>query len=166
MDSNRLPSSDYDTGAWQQCRHRWVTLCTLMGLFFILLLSCAGPTSTGGTTPQASITPGNQASIIPGNPTPTAPALTQQYEFTEQDSGRMLIYTVTSRFGIILNSQKYPKENLLVSCQPQGTLGSISNLPSVAPPLYAVRYEGVEPGICAIRNGSFLLMVRIVELTQ
>jgi hypothetical protein len=103
-----------------------------------------------------------QALTTPGRPTPHAPQLTQQYEFREQDSGRSVTYTITSRFEIILNSQKYPRKNVEVSCQPQDTLGSVSNLPSVAPPLYAVRYEGVEPGTCIITNGTFRLLVRIV----
>ena len=97
---------------------------------------------------------------------PAPPQLTQQYEFTEQDSGRTVIYTVTSRFGISLNQQKYPKKNMQISCTPPGTLGSVSNLPYVAPPLYAVRYEAVQPGLCTIKNGTFLLTVRIISLNE
>src|SRR5258708_5613419 len=88
--------------------------------------------------------------------------LTQQYDFTEQDSGRTVTYTVTSRFEITLNQQKYPKGNLRVSCSRAGTLGAISNLPSETPPLYAVRYEGVQAGRCTIQNGTFLLTVKII----
>ncbi len=100
MDSNRLTSSDHDTGAWQQCMRRVVPLCILVSLYFILLGSCASPASaTKGTTRQVVATP--------GDPTPT-PQLTQQYEFTVQDSGRTVTYTATSRFGITFNSHKYP----------------------------------------------------------
>jgi len=158
MDSSRLPSSDHDTGSWQQCMRRVVPCCILVSFFFSLLVSCASPASTQGAK--------RQALAMPGDPTPTSPQLTQQYEFTVQDSGKTVTYTATSRFGITLNSQKYPKSNMQVSCSPQGTLGSISNIPSVAPPLYAVRYEGIGPGICTIKDGTFFLIVRIVALMQ
>ena len=129
----------------------------LSGLVFLLFASCAGSGGVAATTPHLTPTPpGAQISVTP------APQLTQQYQFTERDSGRTITYVVTSRFGIILNQQKYPKKQILVSCTPAGTLGSISNLPSVAPPLYAVRYQGVQPGICTIRNGPFFLKVRII----
>jgi hypothetical protein len=155
MDNYRLTSSDRDTGTRQQRMRSVVTLCTLVGFAFILLTSCVSPASTKGTTQLPLSTPGDRS--------PT-PQLTQQYEFTEQDSGRTVTYTITSRFGITLNSQKYPKNNIQVSCQPQDTIGSISNIPSVAPPLYAVRYQGVIAGLCTIRNGTFFLMVRIIDV--
>lgn len=88
--------------------------------------------------------------------------LTQQYEFTAQDSGRTVTYDVTSRFTLILNAQLYPQANLRVTCQPAGTIGTITNLPAETPPLYAVRYEGEEAGSCTITNGAFLLPVNII----
>ncbi len=97
---------------------------------------------------------------------PAPPQLTQQYDFTEHDSGSTLTYTVTTRFEIIFNPQQYPKTNLQLSCTPPEVMGSISNLPSVTPPLYVVRYEAVEPGLCTIRNGTFLLTVGIIALTE
>ena len=158
MESNHSISFDADTGAWQPRARSAVPGWTLPGLAFILMVSCASPVSTQGTTPQRTPT-------TPNNHLSATPQLTQQYEFTEQDSGRTVTYTVTSRFGIILNQQKYPKKNMQVSCHPPGTLGSV-NLPSVAPPLYAVRYEGAQPGICTIKNGTFLLTVRIIALNN
>ncbi len=157
MESNYSTSADADTGAQRPRTPSAVTIGTFLGLAFLLLVSCTNPLSTQGTTPQRTPTsPGNHLSTTP------APQLTQQYEFTEQDSGRTVTYTVTSRFQIIFNPQKYPKKNVQVSCTPPGTLGSVSNLPSVTPPLYAVRYEAVQPGLCTIKNGTFLLTVRIV----
>jgi len=157
MVSNRSTSSDAYTGAQQSRARSTVPGLTLLGLAFLLLVSCANPTSTQGTTPQRTPTTlGNHLS-----PTPT-PQLTQQYDFTEQASGRTITYTVTSRFEIILNQQRYSKKNVQVSCTPPGTLGSVSNLPSVTPPLYVIRYEGVQPGLCTIKNGTFLLRVRII----
>jgi len=157
MVSNRSTSSDTHTGAQQSRARSTVPGLTLLGLAFLILVSCANPASTQGTTPQRTPTTlGNHLS-----PTPT-PQLTQQYDFTEQASGRTITYTVTSRFEIILNQQRYSKKNVQVSCTPPGTLGSVSNLPSVTPPLYVIRYEGVQPGLCTIKNGTFLLTVRII----
>lgn len=157
MESNRSTSSDAHTEVQQSRARSTVPGLTLLCLAFLLLVSCANPASTQGTTPQRTPTaPSNHLSITP------TPQLTQQYEFTEQASGRTITYTVTSRFEIILNQQRYSKKNVQVSCTPQGTLGSVSNLPSVPPPLYVIRYEGVQPGLCTIKNGTFLLTVRII----
>ena len=134
------------------------SLPLLFSIAFLIFASCAGPTSTQTTTPQQTPT----AQSIPASPAST-PQLTQQYEFKEQDSGRTVTFTVTSRFQIILDQQKYPKKNVQVSCTPPETLGSVSNLPAVAPPLYALRYEGVQAGLCTIKNGNFLLTVRIIS---
>jgi hypothetical protein len=163
MDSNRLTASHHDIGDWRRFARRLIPLYILASFAMILLIGCA-PASTAGVAQQASTTPAGRTPTPLATPAQTPPSLTQQYSFTAQDSGRTLTYTVTSRFGITLNSQKYPKSHLQVICSPQDTLGSISNIPSVAPPLYAVRYQGVEPGICTIKNGSFFLTVRIVAL--
>jgi hypothetical protein len=158
MEGNRSIASDSGIKAWHQHVRSTFTIWVLWSLASILLVSCAHPVSTSGTLPPQTPTSSN----IPLSTTPT-PRLTQQYEFTEQDSGRMVTYTVTSRFGINLNQQRYPKKNIQISCTPPGTLGSISNLPSIVPPLYAVRYEAVQPGLCTIKNGTFLLRVRIIS---
>ncbi len=103
-------------------------------------------------------------SVKTPSPTPT-PQLTSQYEFTAQDSGKTVTYVVTSRFQILLNQQLYPKEQVHISCTPSAALGTVSNLPSVTPPLYVLRYETVFPGKCTIKNGDFLLTVITVAST-
>lgn len=161
MEDNRFTSSDSSTKAWYQHAHSAVTVWTLSALTVILLVGCANPVSTQGTILQQTST-SSSISLA----TTSTPQLTQQYGFTEQDSGRTVIYTVTSRFGIILNQRKYPKKNMQISCTPPGTLGSVSNLPSVMPPLYAVRYEAVQPGLCTVKNGTFLFIVRVISLNE
>ncbi len=143
-----------------QPRKRHSSLLIFCTTTLLLLLSACG--SPPGPT-RASSTPESTATTSRTIPQGT-PQLTQQCEFTDHDSGKTVTYTVTSRFTIILNAQQYPKSNLQVSCHPAGTLGAISNLPSEAPPLYAVRYEGVQPGICTIKNGTFLLTVKMIAL--
>jgi hypothetical protein len=114
------------------------------------------------------------AKILEGNPLagtetaavmPTAePQLSTTYEITEADNGKTFTYAVTSRFSVILDGNKHPPDDFTVA--PSGVIGYISNVPSVDPPLQAVRYEGVIPGTCTIRNGDFAVTVRIVPLTQ
>ena len=129
--------------------------CTLTLVFS--LNACGSQPGLTGSSSTLQQTPTTSSTVAPGTP-----QLTQQYDFTEQDSGRTVTYTVTSRFEITLNQQKYPKGNLRVSCSRAGTLGAISNLPAETPPLYAVRYEGVQAGRCTIQNGTFLLTVKII----
>jgi hypothetical protein len=129
--------------------------CTLTLVFS--LNACGSQPGLTGSSSTPRQTPTTSTTVAPGTP-----QLTQQYDFTEQDSGRTVTYTVTSRFEITLNQQKYPKGNLRVSCSRARTLGAISNLPAETPPLYAVRYEGVQAGRCTIQNGTFLLTVKIV----
>jgi hypothetical protein len=93
-----------------------------------------------------------------------APALSTIYDITEADSGQIFTYTVTSRFSVILDATRYSPDHL--SVVPTGVIGDISNVPDVDPPLQATRYEGVNPGTCTIRNGDFVVTVRIVPLTQ
>ncbi len=78
------------------------------------------------------------------------------------DSGKRFIYTVTSRFSLILDSTKYPPGELTIA--PAGVIGEISNIPSVELPLRAFRYEGVSPGQCTIRDRDFVVKIDIVPL--
>jgi hypothetical protein len=112
--------------------------------------------------------------ILEGNPlhgtgvgqvTPTSePELSTTDEITEADNGKTFTYTVTSRFSVILDGNKYSPDSL--SVVPTGIVGYVSNIPDVDPPLWVVRYEGVSPGTCSIRNGDFAVTVRIVLLAQ
>lgn len=137
----------------------FLAFCSLMLLLPLNACGSQSSLTSASSTPQP--VPTASGTVSPGTS-----QLTQQYDFTEQDSGRTVTYTVTSRFEIVLNQQKYPKKNLQVSCNPAGTLGAVSNLPSETPPLYAVRYQGVQAGMCTIQNGTFLLTVRIIALSS
>src|SRR5258707_13029158 len=91
---------------------------SLLLIFFTLTLlfplnACASQPGLTGSSNTLQQTPTTSSTVAPGTL-----QLTQQYDFTEQDSGRTVTYTVTSRFEITLNQQKYPKGNLRVSCSP------------------------------------------------
>ena len=162
MNSNCLASADQSTGIWHHDVRGIITFCLLIGLSFTLI-SCVSPTGTQSIAPPASTRPANHTPTpLPPTPTPTPPQTTQQYQFTTQDSGRTVTYVITSRFMITFDPQKYPKKNIQVSCLPPDTIGNIENLPYVPSLLYAVRYEGVKPGMCTITNGNFRLTVRII----
>lgn len=134
-------------------------VCTLA----VLLLFSACSTLPGTTGVINTLQP--KPSITTAVPTGTVPS-GQPGGFTENDSGKTYTGVVTSRFGIVLDRNKYPKDQIHVLCSPAGTIGSISNIPSVVPPLYAVRYQGVQPGTCVIQNGTFILYVHIIALTR
>src|SRR5581483_4381923 len=97
-----------------------LSICVTLMLF---LSACDGNGTATSTAPGATITPQSTVPGVTSTPSPTAtapvlnspsptPQLTQVYEFREQDSGKTVTYTTTSRFSIILNEQKYPRHNL------------------------------------------------------
>lgn len=99
--------------------------------------------------------------------TPPAPAAEPcalgdcPFEIHEEDSGKTFTYSLTSRFTVILDGTKHPKENL--SCEPEGIIGTISNIPAVSPPLYAARFEGTAPGTCVLADGDFSATIVITD---
>ncbi|MCL5957746.1 MAG: hypothetical protein M1358_00255 [Chloroflexi bacterium] len=127
------------------------------------------PSATATRPAQVQIATPSSVATAPPKPvatsvqpaTPTAAGFSQQYEITEKDSGKTFVYPLTSRFQVILDQQKYPKESFKVDCNPEGALGGISNIPPVSPPLYVLRYEGVKPGKCTLTDGSFGINVEI-----
>lgn len=135
-------------------------LILLLSGLLAFVSACGAPASASTSTSASGSTP---AAATPTAPQVTAtPGLTTQYAFTAQDSGKTVRYTPTTRFSISLNQQQYPQENIRVACEPQDVLGSITNAPYAAPPLYAVGYQTNEPGTCTIHNGDFTLTVIVV----
>jgi hypothetical protein len=138
----------------------------LLCLGLLVVVSACGTTANGTTsTANAGHTPLASTAIAQPTTAPVTPTpgLTQQYTFIALDSGKTVTYAVTTRFSVSLDQQQYPEQNIQISCEPQNALGSITGAPSVAPPLYAVRYQTIEPGTCTIKNGSFILTVVIVQ---
>lgn len=74
-------------------------------------------------------------------------------ELHQTDSGGTFTYRVTSRFTVVLERGVNPPAHL--RCTPEGIIGSISNVPSVAEPYYAARFEAVAPGTCDLRDDGF-----------
>lgn len=92
----------------------------------------------------------------PANAVSAAP-ITGQYEIIEADNGKTFEYPETSRFTVFLDQTKYDVGAL--DCGPDGILGSISNVPVVAPPLAAVRFEVTKGGTCVLRTGDFSVKI-------
>ncbi len=82
-----------------------------------------------------------------------------QYEITEADMGKTFVYPLTSRFSVMLDGTKYAPQNL--HCDKEGILGSISNIPSVAPSRFAKRFEAVARGLCTLIDGDFSVKIRV-----
>ena len=78
-------------------------------------------------------------------------------EIREDGNGQTYTYPVGTRFTIFLDERKYPGHTLV--SDPEGIVGRIASVPSVDPPLYAVRFEGVRPGRATIRSRGFLITV-------
>lgn len=91
---------------------------------------------------------------------------TEQYEITEEDNGKTFFYHVTTRFTIILNQDRYPREDLKVACGVSGGLAELDAPPAAEHPLYSVRYMAVRPGRCTLTNGDFSVTIEIVETPQ
>lgn len=125
------------------------------GIGFLLLShSPTNPSQSIHPTPTAS----HQPSVVP-----SLSPVTNQYEFTASDSGKVARYPLTSRFGIVLNGEQYPKSALSITCSSKDVLGPISNIPAVPRPLYAVRFEGINPGNCTLQNHTFFIKVEITQ---
>ena len=130
-------------------------LTCLTGTLLLLLSACASPAgSTSNHTPSPTAT----ATVpLEGDPPPTGP-----YQLTAWDSGKMVTLGVGGRMTIRLYEQQYPQAQLRVSCSPPGVLRTIAPIPPEAPPVfYAASYEAVQPGACTIKDGTFLLTVRV-----
>lgn len=123
----------------------------LLIVSLIVPLAACAPAASQGT--PAPISP---TATVPWTPSPSD-------GITAGDSGKTVEISVTSRVSIVLNSTEYPAAGLSEDCDPKGTLGKISNVPSVPQPYYAVRYEGVQPGKCKITNGQFEVTITVVR---
>ncbi len=89
----------------------------------------------------------------------TTSPVSGQYTLEESDTGGTFQYSVTSRFDVILDSTIYQPGG--VTCSPQGILGPISNIPSVAAPLFAQRFEALAPGTCTLSDGNFSATIQV-----
>lgn len=112
--------------------------------------------------------PGKSPVLSPeGNPgittstTSTTAPITNVYEIRVGDSGKTYAYPLTSRFSLILDRTQYPSSSISLACTSPNVLGPISNIPSVMPPLYAVRYEAVASGTCLIRDKDFSVTILV-----
>lgn len=87
----------------------------------------------------------------------SVPPIADQYDITAADNGKVFTYPVTSRFTVYLDSTKYDIGQL--TCEPGGTLGSVSNIPAVAYPLQAKRFEATTAGTCTLGVGDFAVHI-------
>ena len=64
-----------------------------------------------------------------------------QHRISEGEVGALCIYPKSSRFVVVLDPRKYPKE--LLRCFPAGIVNRVSNEPDTPPPYYAAHFEAV-----------------------
>ena len=82
-------------------------------------------------------------------------------QITWVDSGQTFVYEVASRFTVVLDSSRYPKQNLI--CTPGGMISPVTDVPDVVPPLYAARFEAVKVGECDLKTGDFSMHIKVVN---
>lgn len=151
----------------------WVLLlvgCVLMHGSPVLEPTLSPNLASGTALVGRKLTQAAELTLWPPTPEPTEPYPTIIVPWTPgwgeiiaSDSGKTVDVVITGRVSVILDEQEYPRANLVEECRPQGVLGEVSNLPVVPPNFYVVRYEGVQPGQCTIRNGSFEVTIRVVN---
>jgi hypothetical protein len=150
----------------------FLSLVMIVGLF-------AACSPSKGLVPTVSITtrasePTIQAgsTSAPSTATPTIPKMTvdsslglsNQYQLTLKDNGRIFTYTVTSRFLLYLDKTLYPKNEQI--CQPEGIASWVSNAMGLYDEnlkLDSVGFEAVRPGKCAIQIRDFRIIIQVIE---
>jgi hypothetical protein len=85
-------------------------------------------------------------------------------EIREDGNGQTFTYPVSTRFTVMLDERKNPGHTLTVD--PEGIIGRVASVPSVDPPLYAVRFEAARPGRATIRSREFLITVVVTKPGQ
>jgi hypothetical protein len=85
-------------------------------------------------------------------------------EIREDGNGQTYTYPVSTRFTLMLDERRNPGHTLTID--PEGIIGRVASVPSVDPPLYAVRFEAARPGRATIRSRDFLITVVVTEPGQ
>lgn len=119
----------------------------------IVVLAGAWAFAVYNSSQTRAVSSGQSAtSTVSASSTPVSAA-----DITAADNGDSFSYTPTSRFSVTLDKTKYP--HLTASCAPEGTIGLISNVPSVPDPLYVTAYEAIAPGTCVLSSDDFSVTV-------
>jgi hypothetical protein len=158
-------------------------LYQLMGLLIPFLAGCAAaqaqqpvkttlkPDQATGTaivgskyTEAANLTRQPMTALPTGQPPVATEVWTPspQDGISADDSGKAFEIWITSRISVILDAAEYPMADLVETCAPDVVLGRVSNIPPVPAPFYVIRYEAVQLGECAIRNGRFHVSILVV----
>ena len=138
-------------------------LGTVLCIALAALIACqvlppATQSPVASQSPIASPIPGWVTDFYNRMATPAS----HLYEITEIDSGKTFTYTLTGRFSVILDSNKYPRENF--EYEPPDIVGAVSSIYPVPAPLYVMRYETVKLGTGTIRNGRFAVTINVVTI--
>ena len=114
----------------------------------------------GGTDTLSSGTAGRDTSAHAGGNGRVSSPL----EIREDGNGQTYSYPVSTRFTLFLDERRNPGHTLTI--EPEGIIGRVASVPSVDPPLYAVRFEAARPGRATIRSRGFLITVVVTEAKQ
>lgn len=99
--------------------------------------------------------------LVLNRPALAPSTISDQFEIREKDNHKAFTYTLTSRFLVILDENKYPETEL--ACSPIGIIGKVSNTPAVEPPNYAANFEAVTAGTCQLTSRGFSVTIIVTN---
>jgi hypothetical protein len=78
------------------------------------------------------------------------------------DNGRTYTYTLTTRFFVFLDDEKYPVASM--DCVPQWVIGSVSSGSLRGRDLYPIYYDASIVGSCTLKNHDFAVKIVVVDI--
>jgi hypothetical protein len=79
-----------------------------------------------------------------------------------EDNGNTFTYSLSERFFVFLDDEKYPRSELV--CEPKPVIGYISNGDFRGPDLYPIYYEASEIGSCTLKDRDFAIKIVVKDL--
>ncbi|MEJ2601190.1 MAG: hypothetical protein P8Z00_22860 [Anaerolineales bacterium] len=79
-----------------------------------------------------------------------------------EDNGRTYTYTLTNRFFVFLDDEKYPVDGM--KCEPKPVIGSVTSGSFRGRGLYPIYYDASIVGSCTLKNHDFAVKIVVVDI--
>lgn len=106
-------------------------------------------------------TSGSDMGTLDTGRAPTPPVRSNPTEIKIADAGQTFTYHVGDKFTVLLDGNSYPQAHL--SFEPSGVITLDSSSPPATAPNYAAAFVATAPGEAVLKNGSFVVTIRIVS---
>jgi len=135
----------------------------IFSLLLVILTGCAtSPTSSQQTaTVTVTAEPDIGSTINSTESEMDIQWMKNNAAITLKSKGQTFTFTVTTRFSVFLDDEKYPIKAL--TCEPAWVMGYISNGSFRGPDRYPIEYEATTPGECTLRDGDFAVKIVVVN---